>query len=98
MSALAPTNHCEEAGPEHSAPPAQLPDLLCHTTGVDPCASNSKESSLQVDVAPLLNQFLYFCFATVGIGSFWMREKSAMTTPKVSVGTQLQDNFLSNSF
>ena len=44
MSALAPTNHCEEAGPEQIAPPAQLPVLLCQTTGVEPCASNSKES------------------------------------------------------
>ena len=44
MSALAPTNHCEEAGPEHKAPPAQLPVRLCHTTGVDPCASKSNAS------------------------------------------------------
>ena len=43
-SAAPPTNHCEEAGATHSAPPAQLPDLLCHTTGVTPSEVMTRES------------------------------------------------------
>ena len=44
MSALAPTNHCDDAGPEHTAPPAQLPERLCHTTGVEPSELKSRAS------------------------------------------------------
>ena len=34
MSAVAPTNHCEDAGALHAAAPAQTPLRTCHTTGV----------------------------------------------------------------
>ena len=44
MSALAPTNHCDEVGAAHKAPPAQLPERLCQTTGVLPSELNNKES------------------------------------------------------
>ena len=45
-SAVPPTNHCEDAGPMQSAPPAQLPDLLCQTTGVTSSDVTIKESLL----------------------------------------------------
>ena len=43
-SELAPTNHCDDAGPEQIAPPAQLPARLCHTTGVTPFAETTTTS------------------------------------------------------
>ena len=43
-SAAPPTNHCEDAGPTHKAPPAQLPDRLCQTTGATPSEVITKES------------------------------------------------------
>ena len=45
-SELPPTNHCDDAGPEQMAPPAQLPERLCQATGVTPNAEITSEDLL----------------------------------------------------
>jgi hypothetical protein len=87
MSALAPTNHCDDVGDAHNVPPAQLPERLCQTTGVLPSELNNKESFITGRRKTLTISVLVLRFCNLWKGVFFDDKEICEANPE-SVGGQ----------